>query len=261
MSISDPYPSQVLRRLAGTIFATVLSASLQAQTVPAPVLSLFQQKAQLAFAPSGATFSNLTLTGSVDRTAGATKETGTITLHSSADGSSAESWSGAGADRVSTCTAWNETRSCALSLAGKTQGLGGVANQRTVTWFAPWMALSLLSSLVSDATESKDSKGDEVLTFAPAYGSLASLSATRQKQVQSVGQAAAVQVLYDAGTALPSGMHYTEPLSTETSNAIDISIVYGDYSLEQGFMVPHHIQRYIQRTLESDVHITSVSLN
>ncbi len=229
----------------------------------APLLTPFQQRVLLAFSPTGLPFKGMTLTGTIDRKAGSTRETGTIKLQVSADGSSGEEWTSAGDNRIIRITPLTADRTCKVTSKSSTtaKDLSGNACQRVIPWFAPWLAGPLLSATLATATEKQDQSGRTVLSIAPAYGAISGMSDKTQQSVRRSSDAAFVDVSFDTATALPSGLHFTEQLSTEATNAIDVSVVYSDYRLELGFMVPHHIQRYLQHTLEADIHITNVVLN
>ena len=250
--------------LAGTASVALGQQSLVPvpPLLPAAQLTPFQQQILLAFSPAGLLFKGLTLSGTVDRKVGSLSESGTVKLQSASDGSSSEEWTGAGDNRVIQETAFTGDRTCTIATKSTAaKDVDGIECQRVVPWFAPWNGLSVLSAALATGKETPGDAGNTLLTFAPDYGSLASLPVKRQQRLLKLAQAAAVDVLYDSATALPSGLHYTQPLSSESTNVIDVSVVYSDYRLELGFMVPHHIQRYVQRTLESDIHITNVVLN
>ena len=67
-----------------------------------------------------------------------------------------------------------------------------------------------------------------------------------------------MDVIFDAGTSLPKRVEYQEGTNGDPAAAISVATSSSDCSLESGLMIPHHIQRYVQSTLESDIHITSV---
>lgn len=245
-------------------------ALASAQVLPTPesgtasllTLTPFQQKALLAFSPSALVFSRVTLNGTVKRTVGSTNSTGSVELTSGRDGFVSERWNVTGANRTVSKTAFADGRDCSMSINGGTaKSADGLECVRQVPWFAPWMAVPMLQAAIGNATESAGEAGTTVLTFAPAVQVPAKLKAKEKAELSRVLQAGATQILYESATALPSGIHYLQPLSTETSNAIDVSVVFSDYRLEKGLMVPHRIQRYVQRTLESDIRITTVVLN
>ena len=71
---------------------------------------------------------------------------------------------------------------------------------------------------------------------------------------------AAVTVTFDQKSALPTTVDFDQILDSDPSHTIKYQTVFSDFRTEAGLIVPHRIQRYIQRTLQADITITTVNL-
>jgi len=69
-----------------------------------------------------------------------------------------------------------------------------------------------------------------------------------------------VTVLYSAQSGLPAKLIYRQTADGDESREVEFSVEFSDYGEEAGFMVPHHIQRYVQRTLQLDLTVTSTTI-
>ncbi len=226
-------------------------------------LSAFLKQAQFAIS-SGKTVSTVTFQTTVKWSAGSTLESGTVQLQSGADGSTSENWNVTDAPRQILQTSFSDIRFCTLmDSKGKTIPLTDNNCLRNIPWFAPWMAVQSVStglSTVLDQTVVTDiTAGMKRVRFLPSFGNLSVMPDNARQNLQNVQQALAADVLYDLGTSLPARLEYNEILDNTTANVKPISIVYSDYRLDAGLMIPHHIQRFVQRNLQADIQVISVT--
>ena len=70
-----------------------------------------------------------------------------------------------------------------------------------------------------------------------------------------------IEVFFDAKSHLPVAMVFDTHPDNDANRDIPIEIRFGDYHTTSGFMVPFHIQRFIQGVLNADLTITSVAVN
>ncbi len=226
-------------------------------------LTPFEQLA-LAAALGGKPLSKVTLSGSATWTAGSLKETGNVTLAAGPDGSVDETWVLPSQAHSASLTALTGPRSCSYTDTAGKQHSDTTANCiRPVNWFAPWVALNLLTSgtvlSVSDATQPSDTAAGIVkLRFT---SQLPGPDSATQALLTELSTRTAVDVSFDLKSALPSSLTYEYVLDNNPKHVIEYAITFADYRSEQGFMIPHRIQRYVQRTLQADITITSVSAN
>lgn len=225
-------------------------------------LTAFESKALLAVSITG-NIPAVTMQGTVNRIAGSLKETGSITLKADGAGSENESWTLSSGDRAFSKGAFTGTRNCSATIGGKDLSLKlDQGCERVVPWFGPWNALAAIGTQdasASTATSSADTTaGDVRLRFVPTYGDLSKLSTKRLQSVAEIMQLSAVDVLFDEVTALPKRVEYQQQTTGDPAAAVSVAVAFSDYRLDGGLVIPHHIQRYLQRTLEADIHITSV---
>ena len=246
--------------VTGALLVPVCSASLPALTQLG--LPAFLQKVSLAFNSAGSQPASLTLYGTVELIAGLTDENGTVQLKSSSDGSVSETWTLPTQSHSVTQGPLRGPRACTYTDAAlKSHGATDLNCLRVVPWFAPWLATGLIGpalTVASDTTTSADSaSGLERLFFVPnvTYPT----GTTMPPGLTLLPQLAGASITYDSVTALPAALEYSQIIDSEPSHSLVTRVVFSDYRLESGYLVPHHLQRFVQRTLQADVHITSVT--
>lgn len=196
-------------------------------------------------------YPTLVLQGSVSRTAGSLHESGNVELVAGNDGTWSESWT------LDTRSFQQSSDDC------KTPRSTDFGCNRVVPWFAPWLVTtSGVNGLIQQTDVSGDAArtaGQRVLSFSTS--AQLPKRASVHSDVDSSYQKAQTQfqVTYDAGSSLPSRVDFSDYLDSGMSRKIDTYVLFSDYREESGVMVPHHIERYVQRTLQSDIHITSVT--
>lgn len=226
-------------------------------------LTPFEQRSISAFNPNATSFKAITLSGSVSWIAGSLNESGTLSLKVSTDGATEENWTLPTQSHSESRSSWGSGRSCVQTdKAGKQHSHMNPDCLRGVPWFAPWMGLTMLPTgavLAQDMTSSTDTgNGVERLSYQSSVA--ASLVAKTVSLITAAPQqSSAVSVLYDRTTALPSRLEYDYLVNSDPANAIKYKVVFSDYRPDAGLVVPHRIQRYIQRTLQADITINNVT--
>jgi hypothetical protein len=75
----------------------------------------------------------------------------------------------------------------------------------------------------------------------------------------AVRSGTAVELILDPKTSLVNEMDFDESINSDPARVISNRIVFSDYRTESGLVLPHHIQRYIQHTLQADITITNIT--
>ena len=132
-------------------------------------------------------------------------------------------------------------------------------------WFAPWLALKLLNDGVmtsTDATSESDKKAGWIRTkYLIAVPSGVTLKPRKAAALKEFSEAAAVYIAADAKTLLPAQMVVYDHPNSDPASAVEWTTSYEDYRQEAGFMLPHHVTRYVQHSLQADVVISQIALN
>jgi hypothetical protein len=69
-----------------------------------------------------------------------------------------------------------------------------------------------------------------------------------------------VRVLYDPKTLLPASLEYVVHPDADDAQNLDVKILFSNYQSVAGVMVPFHIEKYLQRTLQLKLDVTSASV-
>ena len=228
------------------------------------ILSAFEQQALLAFNPGAKVFNSLTLRGDVVWTSGSLKEDGSVVFKAAIDGSTSETWTLPTQSHSSTDSALKLGRSCIFTdHAGAVHANSDPNCLRSVPWFAPWMGVGLVSSstiLGSDTSLSTDlANGVRKLSFRTGFTASNSLPTALKSELTLLQTRTAVTVSYDQLTALPSGLSFVQVLDSDPVHVIPYQVLFSDFRPEAGYVIPHRIQRYVQRTLQADITITSAT--
>lgn len=246
------------------LLSALLIGSPGAATAQQP-LTPFEQLA-LAALLGGKPLTKLTLNGSATWTTGSLQENGNVNLVAGPDGSVTETWSLPTQSHSVTETSFAAGKSCSSTDQAGKQHQNVTANcLQPVSWFAPWVGLNLFPSgtvlSITDATQPSDTASGIVkLRFTSRLNGPPSDTAMQAK-LNDLASRTAVDVSFDLKTALPSSLTYNYVLDSDPAHVIEYAVVFTDYRPEQGFVLPHRIQRYVQRTLQADITITSVTAN
>lgn len=227
-------------------------------------LTAFEQAAMQAFNPGNNKFSSLTMTGGAVWTAGSLTESGTVTFTMSSDGSFTETWSLPSQSHTFQSTMVSGRRTCTYTNpTGKQVSIEDASCLQAVPWFAPWFGLDSVANTLATATDttqpSDTASGNERLSFIPNLAAPSGSSTAVQQSLLLLQQGSSVNVSYNLTSALPAALNFNHLLDSNPSHSIQNDATFTDYRPEGGYMLPHHIQRYIQRTLQADITITSVT--
>jgi hypothetical protein len=236
-----------------SVFAVPISASAQSVT-----LTAVEQKALTAFNPNAKAFSSITLSGATVWTAGSLQDAGNIEFKASTDGSSSETWSLASQPYSVANTSFADGRSCvSVDSAGKSYQDASPACFRAVPWFAPWMSLLMLSNNVvlptSGANITAAAQREAQLQFITNPGSTATASSA------AIRSGTITELIVDPTTSFINEIDFKQPIDSDPAHVIAYRVVFSDYRPDAGLVLPHHIQRFIQGTLQADTTITNIT--
>jgi hypothetical protein len=245
-----------------TIFFALISAigSFNYPAYAQSTLTTSEQAALHAFNPDAKTFSSLTFSGTAAWTAGSLQDSGNVVLTASADGSSNEKWSLSSQPHTLASTSFTNGRNCSyVDSAGKNHQDASPGCFRAVPWFAPWMSLLMLPNNTLLRTSG--------ISLATADGTAAQLeymtnlgtAATPNSQLAAFSSGTVVGLVVDPNTSLIDEVDFNQTIDSDTARVIPYRIVFSDYRPEAGLILPHHIQRYIQHTLQADITITNIT--
>lgn len=201
--------------------------------------------------PQQPQYPTLVLDGSVTRTAGSLRESGGVEFIAGKDGTWSETWT------LNTRSFQHSSEDC------KTLHSTDFECKRTVPWFAPWLADQMVSgdSVMQRtyiSTGKAETSGQQTLLYSATPQSPKHSSAQTDVALSYRKAQVQYQITYDTN-ALPIRVDFADYLDLGMSQKIDTYVLFSDYREESGLMVPHHIERYVQRTLQSDIHITRVT--
>ena len=206
------------------------------------------------------------LSGTVQFVAGSTKDEGQVTLKVSANGDVDESWVLGKGTTGSHTTIADGLPSCSTTDAqGKTtSSSASLFCYRQIPWFAPWMAQTLLRSgslAGADATTEADRRVGWIRTKYTIAPLTLTLKPKKAAALSTLSDATAVYIAVDAKTLLPTQMVFYDHPNSDPSSAVEWSTSFEDYRQEAGFLLPHHLRRYVQRSLQADVLVSQFTLN
>jgi hypothetical protein len=222
--------------------------------------SVFQEKVQAAVS-GGKPFSVLNLTAAAEWTAGSTHESGTAQLQAKIDGSSNVQLSLGQASRTEVQTKADSSRSCQWTDgAGTTHATVGANCFIAIPWFAPGLftqPVSQLPVLLATTDDGEVSKNGSALH---QVGYLLNLQGADSTSTNQMVSQSTVKVFYDPQTSLPDSLEYfVHPDSNDLQN-IPVRVVFRNYQSVSGIMLPFHVEKYVNRTLQLALDITNASI-
>lgn len=236
------------------IFPAFYSVSAQVSLTP------LEQQAFAAFNPSSRALSSITMSGTVSWTAGSLQDSGNVTLTASVDGSSSESWSLASQPHSLSATSFANGRSCNYTdPSGKNHNYASPECFRAVPWFAPWMSILMLSGNTMSRTSGISFPNPDGTSAQLEYVTGAADVAPSPSVFAIMRTGTAVGIILDPKTSLIDEIDFSQTIDSDTSRVVPYRIVFSDYRPEGGIILPHHIQRFIQRTLQADITITNIT--
>lgn len=210
---------------------------------------------------------HVVLRGTVEYASGTYKDSGTVTLSAALDGSVSETWSLSKKTLTYTASSFADNRSCQSQWSdGKPVADASAACYRAIPWFLPGYADSLVASATnfkSDVTADEDrSANQQRFRIAPSVGAIPAAKTSKATAALARFQSnTSVDLRLSSATMLPVKMTYVDKQDSEPAHDTLVEIVYSDYRPELGSLLPHRIQRYVQRALQADITVTSVSVN
>jgi hypothetical protein len=239
------------------LFSLTASYSAHSQSSPP---SSFQLQTQTAVS-AGKPFSVVNLTATAEWTSGSTQESGTAQLVAKIDGSSSLQLSIGPASRTETQTKADSSRSCAWTDAtGTSHDILGPNCFIAVPWFAPGLfaqpasQLPALMSTTDDGMVSRENATFHQVSF--LFNQTGANSASTQ---QSADQSK-VKVLYDPQTYLPAVLAYFVHPDTNNLKNIEVKVVFSNYQSVSGIMLPFHMEKSVNNTLQLKLDITNASI-
>lgn len=242
------------------LFCITAFHSAQSQTATSQIPSLFQQQAQIAVS-GGKAFSVVNLTAAAEWIAGSDRESGTGQLQANADGSTNVQLALGKASRTEVQGKADLSRACAWTDGtGKSHDIIGPNCLIAIPWFAPGLfvqpsvALPPLLGTTDDGTVSKDSSTFHQVSY------LLKLTGTNTSATNQRVKESAVKVFYDPETYLPASLEYFIHPDSDDSRNIPVRVVFSNYQVVSGVMLPFHIERYVNRTLQLRLDVSNASV-
>jgi len=236
-------------------FSTV--ATFVGQT-PSP--SVFLAQAQTATL-AGKSFHTLKLSGTAEWTAGSQQETGNAELEANADGSTSVQLNLSKATRTETQAKTDSEKTCQWTdAAGTVHDVLGPNCFVSIPWFAPILftqASSQLPALLTTADDGAVTKDGTALHQVSYKLNIQGADDAATKRAQD---ASTVKVFFDPQTFLPSSLEYAIHPDNNDLQSLDVKVVFSDYRSVSGVMLPFHIEKYIQRSLQLKLDISNTSI-
>jgi hypothetical protein len=241
-------------------FCITVSYSAHTQTVTSQIPTTFQVQAQAAVS-TGKSFSVVNLTATAEWTAGSDRESGTAQLQANVDGSTNVQLALGKASRTEVQTKADSSRSCTRTDgAGKSHDVLGPNCLIAIPWFSPSLfgqssaALPALIAMTDDGAVEKDKATFHQVSY------LLKLKGTKTSSTNRMVSQSTVKVFYDPQTFLPASLEYSiHPDDNDLQN-IPVKVVFSNYQSVSGVMLPHHIERFVNRTLQLKLDVTTASI-
>lgn len=228
---------------------------------PASTVPDFLSKAQAD--ESGQKLVNqVSLTAAVEWTAGSLHEHGTAQLQANADGSAGLQFDLGQASWHETQTKMDMSRTCDWTdSSGKTHSSIGLNCLTAIPWFSPLLVTQIAiqqPSLFDIADGGQVSKDDVPLHQVELDFKLGGVDTTSAKALIKTPK---FKVLYDPQMLLPASLEYAIHPDGDDTRSIQVRVVYSDFRLVVGSMVPFHIERYVNHSLQLSLDINNAVIN
>lgn len=192
---------------------------------------------------------------------GSTHQTGTAQLQANADGSTNVQLALASDSRTEVQTKVDSFRTCTwIDSAGKSHDILGPNCFIAIPWFSPGLFtqpsafLPPLLGTTDDGPVSKDNSNFHQV------GYRLNLNGTNATANNRMATQSTVKVFYDPQTFLPAGLEYSiHPDNDDTQN-IPVKVVFSDYKLVSGVMLPFHIERFVNRALQLKLDVSNATI-
>lgn len=222
--------------------------------------SNFQNQVQTTIS-DGKNIHKVMLTGTAEWFAGSLHASGTAQLEANADGSTSIQLSLGQASRTETQTSMNSSRTCQWTdSAGKSHDIAGANCFTSVPWFAPSLVMLSPSQRLPLVISTDDG---EVSRHGSSFHQIRCTlnpAVINDVSMSQVIKTSTSKILIDPKTLLPASLEYSIHPDGDDSQSIDVKVLFSDYRSVSGVMLPFHIERYVQRTLQLKLDISSASL-
>ncbi len=248
----------MLSRLgAVALIAVSFTAKGYGQAVPSAFLQNLHARSAPAAAPQ-----SIELTGAAEWVAGSLTEHGTADLKAGKDGSSTLQLNLSTATRTETFSALDSSRSCQwLDGAGKNHPIVGLSCAAATPWFAPNLLATLSTQFPSLITVSDDGEVMKKGVVLHQISYIMNLAGNDAATTKAWTDATRVKVCFDLTTLLPVSLEYAIHPDSDDSQAIPVSVAFSDYRSVSGVLLPFHIERFVNRTLQLTLVLSNISIS
>lgn len=248
-----------MARLVLTVFI-VFSVSVIAQTRPTsdPVALSYAAKS-IAALTAGNRITDVTLTGDATWIAGSDVETGTVTLLASGSGESRMTLALSSGNRTEIRDASTGAPTGQWVAPNGTHGMFVPQNCWTdAVWFFPALGSLTGTGNVVLSYMGQETRNGQAVQHIQSYAYQPYRYSGRSPSPQ---QLTTMNFYLDATTLLPVAVTFNIHPDTDSNANIAVEIDFSDYQGFSGVLVPTHIRRYLQHTLQIDLTITSALVN
>ena len=237
--------------LTCVLLATCAGASGQQNT-----LSTFQTSLV-----SSSLMRTITLNGNASWTVGSLHETGTAKLQAGVDGSAIVQLMLNTASRTDAMTGVDQGRTCLWSdKAGTTHEVVGANCLVAIPWFAPALLsqnqASLPSLLRGEDHGITTRDGAEVHELDLTL----KLAGQTDTLTQQMIEASRVKVFYDPKSLTATSLEYSVFFDGNDVTRLPVRVLFSDYRTVSGVLLPFHIDRYVQKSLQLSLDISNASI-
>jgi len=208
------------------------------------------------------------LSGGVTYYAGSLKDSGTVTLTATDDGSAQMQLSlGATGQIAETQTGSGSHARCQWLGANQVSHAVDLGNcWRPALWFLPTFSLqpSLLSTeqVFADLGAGTVGSGDAVYHHLQgAVVPTKAASAANSRAFASLITRSTTDIGIDPSSSLPAVLAYSVHPNTGVQVPIAIEVRYSNYQTVSGAQIPFHIERYVNGSLQLDILLSSATID
>jgi hypothetical protein len=221
--------------------------------------SSFQEKAEAAVT-GGKAIRSIVLSGIAEWIAGSFHENGTAQLQANADGSTNVQFNLGKASRTETQTLTDTSRCCQWTdSTGKTHEIVGANCLTSVPWFAPGLVIqpsAQLPAIIVSTDDGDVAKGD---SSAHQISYSLNLAAKNEAFAKRIRKTSTTNIFFDPQTFLPTSLEYAIHPDDDDLQSLDVKVVFSDYRSIAGVMLPFHIERFVNNTLQLKLDISNAS--
>jgi hypothetical protein len=246
------------RSVFGVPFVLLLASLATSQNLQSNPQALSFASQSIAALTGGSAIGDVTLTGSVTWSGGATPETGAATLLASGTGESRMNF-------VFSSGTWTEIRDASTGVAlgqwiAPSGAAGLFAFQNCMTdaaWFFPALGSLAAAQNVVLNYIGQETRNGEIVQHIQSYISQANPAGAKP----SPQQLSTMDFYLDATTFLPAAIIFNAHPDNSASGNLVIEVDFSTYQTLNGIMVPTRIQRSLQGNVLVDITVTGASFN